>query len=217
MRNVKRFGAALAVLVVLGVAVAATASAADPLFLKTGTLNGFSATGGAGTLSTLGSIFSITCGKVDASGTLGGNKTDTFTGTVTFTKCNANALAQNAEEIKFNVAGELCLINEAKLEVGLYLETTADVHLETILGLRVFLKGSSDVAALTPDGVKTKTLTAKLETTGTNGDQKVTTCTGLTVRKPQILVQSNETGSEADAAILTSFTITPAEEVTVDG
>jgi hypothetical protein len=219
MRNVKRLSAAaavLAVLAVVGVAMAATASAADPLFLF-GTKTGFTATGGSGVLTTVGSIFSITCEKIDATGKTGGSDTETFTGTVTFSKCNANSLGDASGIIKFEVKGLLCYISEAPLQVGLDILNVADVHLETALGLRVFLKNSSDVAALTPIATKTKTLTAKLETSG-NGVQKVTSCVDLgTTLSPSILVQSNESGAETKGAIQTSFTITPEEEGTLDG
>lgn len=218
MRSLKRFGVALAMLVAVGVAMASTASAVlDPEFLFP--QQAFTASGGAGALSVLENPFSITCTLMTATGNLGGDPSQTFTATIDFTGCNANSLGDPAKTILFKVDGLLCWINEAKLEVGLYILATEDVHLENVslIGLLVFLKGSADVAALTPDGVKTKTLTAKLETNGTNGDQKVPSCLDLGVTlKPEILVQQNEAGAEKMGAIKQDFTITPAAEGLID-
>ena len=215
---VKRFGVALAVCFVVAAAYASMASA-DALFLGI-TTTGFTASGGAGTLSTLGNPFSITCTAVSATGNVGGNDKDTFTATIKFTGCNANSLGNSSGVIEFKVTGELCYINKAAKEVGLYLEATSAVHLENVplIGLLTFLAGSADVAAVTPVNTASHTFTAKMETSGT-GDQKVTSCEGLSVRKPSIKVALNEGTTEADGAISTSFTISPStagENWTID-
>ena len=217
MRYLKRLGVALAAVLVLGMAVASMASAADPLFLFAKT--GFTTSGGAGTLSTLGNFFTITCEKNTSTGNTGGTESETFSGTITFTGCSANSLGAAAKTITYKFDGLLCWINEAKLEVGEYILATEDVHLENVplISLLTFLKGSSDVAAITPIGVKTKTFTGKLETSGT-GDQKVTSCGDLgTTLKPSIKVLQNEAGEEKDGAIATSFTLTTEVEGTIDG
>jgi hypothetical protein len=217
MHHLKKLGVALAVVLVVGVAVAATASAAgDPLFLFTST--GFKVSGGTGTLSTLGGFFTIECKKVEGSGTTGGLDTDSFSGTITFKECTGTSLGAASGVITYKYKGELCWINEAKLEVGEYIESSEEVHVELGFGLlTVFTVGSSDVAAITPVGIKTKTLTAKLETSGT-GDQKVTSCVGLKgTLKPAIAVHENESATARDGAIATSFTITPEVEGTIDG
>ena len=215
---VKRLGVALAVCFVVAAAYASMASA-DALFLGVSN-TGFTASGGAGTLSTLGNPFSITCTAVSATGNVGGNDKDTFTAAIKFTGCNANSLGNSSGVIEFSVTGELCYINKTAKEVGLYLETTKEVHLENVplIGLLSFAAGSSDVAAVTPVNTPTHTATAKLETSGT-GDQKVTSCEGLSVRKPAISVTLNEGTTKADGAISTSFTISPTtanENWTID-
>ena len=217
MRYLRRLGFALATVLVLGMTVASVASAADPLFLF-GTKTGFKASGGAATLSTLGNFFSLTCEKNTSEGNTGGKDTETFSGTITFTGCSMTSLGAAGGTITYKFDGLLCWINEAKLEVGEYILASEDVHLEVpLIGLLTLIKGSADVVALTPVGFKTKTLTGKMETSGT-GDQKVTSCTDLGVTlKPSIKILQNEAGEEKDGAIATSFTLTTEVEGTIDG
>jgi hypothetical protein len=216
MRHLKKFGVALAMMLVVGAAVAGTASAADPLFLFS--TKPFTVSGGAGTLSTLGGFFSIECKKLEGSGETAGTDTDTAKGTITFKECTGTSLGAASGVITYKYNAELCWINEAKLEVGEYIEAAEPVHIEIpFVGLLIFEKGSADVAAVTPVAVKTKTLTAKLETSGT-GDQKVTSCVGLTgTKKPAITVHEREEATAHDGAIATSFTVTPEKEGTLDG
>jgi hypothetical protein len=219
MRMFKRLGAVFAILALLGVVVTASASAAekDALFLFTKT--GFTIKGGAGTLATLGNPFTITCTAVKGSGNTGGNETETFTATFEFTGCNANSLGDAAKVILFKVSGLLCLISTTTLEVGLFMEVTETVHLENvpIAGLVEFLAKSSDVAAITQDGLDAKEFEAKLTTSGT-GDQKVGSCKDLEkTLTPAIKALIAHAGSEADGAITTSATITSEVLGTIDG
>ena len=215
---VKRFHVALAVCLVVAAAYASMASA-DALFLGV-TNTGFTGSGGAGTLSTLGNAFLLKCKGVTVAGNVAGNDKDSLTATMKFTECGVNSLGSPAGTIEFAVAGELCYINRAAKEVGLYVESTAAVHLENVplIGLLSFEKGSSDVAAVTPVNTPTHTITSQLQTSGT-GDQKVTSCEGLSVRKPAITVTLNEGTTKADAALATAFTISPTtagENWTID-
>jgi hypothetical protein len=216
MRYVKTFGLALAAMFVLAMTVAAMASAADPLFLfgtQTSTISG-----GSGKLTTLGSFFGLECKKVTGSVTPGGNDSETFTGSIDFEECNANSLGDKTGIILFKFDGLLCWINESKLEVGAYILATEDVHLENVplIGLLVFLKGSSQIAALTPVGVSTTLLTAKLS--GASGDQSPTSCVDLgTTLKPEIKVSENESATEHDAAINQEFDLHFATAGTLDG
>jgi len=218
MRMLKRLSAVVAILALLGVVMAASASAADPLFLGFASKT-FTISGGAGTLSTLGNPFSITCTAVSGSGEIGGNETETFTATFDFTGCNANSLGDAAKTILFKVKGLLCSISEAKLEVGLYQEAIEVVHLENVplIGLLEFLKGSSQIASITPDGTKVSEFKAKLSTSGT-GDQAITSCVDLgTTLKPSIKVLLAHSGEEVDGAIATEAKITTAAAGTIDG
>jgi hypothetical protein len=216
MRFLLKLGAVLAALLVLGVATASMASAADPLWLFSKT--GFKVAGGAGTLSTLGNFFSITCKKLEGTGNTGGNDTETFTGTLTFKECNANSLGSASGVISYAVNGLLCWTNEAKLEVGLYIAATNAVHLENVplIGLLSFSAGSSDVASITPVNTATTTLTEKLTQSG--GDQSITSCVDLgTTLKPKISVTQNEGTEVKDGAIGTEAKVTTEVSGTVDG
>jgi hypothetical protein len=219
MRRFKRLGAVFAILAALGVVMAASASAAenDALFLFTKT--GFTIKGGAGTLSTLGNPFSITCTGLSGSGSTGGNETETFTATLDFTGCNANSLGDAAKTVLFKASGLLCLISTTELLVGLFILVSEVVHLENVplVGLLEFLVGSSLIFVIVPDGQDAKEFTIKSETSGT-GDQKVTSCKDLEkTLTPAIKVLLAHAGSEADGAITTSATITSEVLGTIDG
>jgi hypothetical protein len=216
MRSVKLFMSAILVIAACGLSMAAIASATDPLILtsdKTFTLEGEK-----GSLTTEGNPFGIKCEKVKGTGTVA-NDTDSFTATLDFEECNANSLGDPAKTILFKATGETCIISSSpELVVGLYLETTENVHVENvpIVGLVIFLKNSSDVGVVTPIGVVGKDLTVKFQTSST-GVQKVKECTGLVVRKPSIKVSINEATSEVGAAIEQAATILFEHNMTLDG
>jgi hypothetical protein len=216
VRSVKLFMSVTLVLVACGLSMASMASASDPLFLvsdKTFTIEGQKAT-----LTTEGNPFASSCEKVKGTGTVENDK-DTFTATLDYEGCNANTLGDLAKTMLFKVTGETCVISTSpELVVGLYFETTENVHVENvpISGLYILLKGSSDVGAITPINVATKDFTVKFETSST-GVQKVKECTGLVVRKPSIKVSINEAASEVGAAIEQTVTILLEHNATLDG
>jgi hypothetical protein len=217
MRHLKKLGITFAVMLIVGVALGATASAAAPLFLF-GATRGYKFSGGTGTLSTLGGFFSYECKTVEGTGEIAGNDVDTAKGIITFNECTGTSLGAASGVITYKYNSELCWINEAKLEVGEYIEASEPVHIEMpFLGLLTLSAGSADVAALTPIATKTKTVTARMDTSGT-GDQRVTSCVSLRgTLKPAIVLHENEGTTAHDEAIATSFTIRPEEEGTLDG
>jgi hypothetical protein len=218
---IKKFGVALAVLALVGASVAAMASGADPLFLEF-TKGGFTISGGKGELTTEGNPFGIKCESVKGSGEITSPFTDvdTFKNvTFDFEGCNANSLGDAAKVILFKAAGELCIIKEtAPLEIGMYIEATENVHVENvpIAGLVVFEKGSSDVGAVTPINVKTKSFTVKLTSSGT-GVQTVKKCTGLVLREPSIKAKIAESATNTPGSITTEATVTTEVEGKIDG
>jgi hypothetical protein len=217
MRYLRLLGVALAAAFALGAMVVATASAEDALFLQGGTKTGFKVSGKGGTLSTLSNFFGITCTGASGSGNTGGNMTETFSGTIDFTGCNANSLGDPAGTILYKFAGLLCYISENPLEVGAYIEATETVHIEGLpFGLLVlFLKGSSQVAKVTPINTSTTTFTESLS--GKGGDQAVGSCKDLgATLTPGIKAVENEKG-ETMGSIETSLTLTTEEAGTVDG
>jgi hypothetical protein len=147
--------------------------------------------------------------------------TETFTGTIKFTGCNANSLGDVAGTILYKFAGLLCYIKEGSgtaLEVGAVIEATETVHIEGLpLGLLVlFLKGSSQIAKVEPINTATTSFTETLTSAG-NGDQTFGSCNDLgTLLKPEIKAVENEKG-ETHGAIATTLTLTANETTTVDG
>jgi hypothetical protein len=217
VRYLRLLGVALAAAFALGAMVVATASAEDALFLQSGTRTGVKVSGKGGTLSTLSNFFGVTCTGASGNFNLGGNMTETFSGTIDFTGCNANSLGDPAGTILYKSKGLLCYISENPLEVGAYIEATETVHIEGLpFGLLVlFLSGSSQVGKVTP--INTSTTTITLSFGGTGGDQSVGSCKDLgATLTPSIKAVENEKG-ETMGSLVTSLTLTFEEAVTVDG
>jgi hypothetical protein len=196
------------------------AAALDPLFLFSTT--SFTASGGEGKLETLSAFMTITCKKASGKGKTAGNDTATFSGTITYEECAALGSPINSEGDASGVVlqkftGELCWINEAKLEVGAFIETSEAnrVHLLLPFGALDLLWGSQ-VATVTP--VATKTKFGNLSLSGTNGDQAVSSCVGLTGTKtPSLKVIESETGTVKDGTIVARGTLTSEVEGQIDG
>jgi hypothetical protein len=143
--------------------------------------------------------------------------TETFSGTMGYTGCNENSLGDPAGTVLYKFAGLLCYISENPLEVGMYIELTEAVHLEGLpFGLLVLLlKGSSQVAKVTPMNTSTTTFTLVLS--GKGGDPGIVSCKDLGVTlTPGLKEVENEQG-ETMASIETTMTVTTEEAGTVDG
>jgi hypothetical protein len=202
----------VAALVVMAVQAAAS-MAALPEFSPT--LNTFTGTGAAGTLSTLGNPFSITCTSSKLTGSVTGVKTAEYE--ISFTGCevlggSAKTLGGTAGTITTGkLKGELCYINTVSKEVGLY--TTVPLqHIEAPLGILIDIDGTI-IAQVTPVNKSQTTGTITLANNGTNGDPRWTTCSSKTaslVASQDIKHEENKTSAMEQTL---AITFAKAEEV----
>jgi hypothetical protein len=192
---------------------AASSMAALPEF--TPTANTLTGTGTAGTLSTLGNPFSITCKNNTVSGSVTGAKAAEYE--ITFKECevlggSAKSLGGTAGTIKTGkLKGELCYINEAKKEVGLYTTVTLQ-HIEAPLGILINISGTI-IAQVEPVNKSQTTGTITLASNGTNGDPKWTTCGGKTASLLASQDTKHEENKTSAMAQVFSVTFTKAEEI----
>jgi len=214
MLRLRNVGLAFVALVALSALVASAASAALPEF-SPATANKFSGSGGAGELTTLGGGISIKCSANTSNGEITGAKTANVD--VHFTGCTALGFTSNSLGdasgviLTGSLPAELCYINAATKEVGVFI-SNANTHIEVpSLGVLIIVSGSI-IGKVTPVNVKTTKFTFKFEQSAA-GDQKVTECGG----KKASLVSNKDAAHEKNesSAIVQSAEVTAEKEVTI--
>jgi hypothetical protein len=155
MRRLNLIGVGILAILALSGLASATAFAANPEFLPT-TGQKFTITSGKGELV---SGFAIKCNKDKGTGEITGAKT--VTANVDFEECTvfgvaANSLGDPSKTILVKATGELCYINEAAKEVGVYF-TPEPVHIEVPLVGELDVVSGTAVAKAEPINKKSKT------------------------------------------------------------
>jgi hypothetical protein len=213
MKLVKMAGLAVVAVFVLVAFTTTAAFAAAEVLPNKPTKPGYTVSSGAGKLVNLNNE-EIACKKDKGSGKITGAKTTETT--IDFEECTAfgffaaNSLGDPSGTILVKLNGELCAINESKLEVGVYF-TNEPVHIEVpSLGALDIVEGSI-IGKITTDGVKAKVFTVTLEQA--SGDPKWTSCGGKTAAQ----TSTKNEGTKVGSGMSTVETQTGEEEVTIDG
>ncbi len=220
MQRIKLIG--FAILAVLAfTAVMASTAAAKPEFLDNVAGNTFEGKGGAGALEVLGGGLKIACTENTFSGTITNNEEGTIS-KLDFKGCTALGFKANslgdaegtilADGIPF----KLCYINEAKKEVGLYLEKI-NVHVEVpaLVGTLINVTGSI-IGKIDPINQLTTAYTILFQQTAA-GDPTWTKCTLLGKELKASLFSSKDAKHEKNesASIVQHDTITFVKDIEI--
>ncbi len=223
MQRLKLFGTAMMAILAL-TAIMATTASAKPEFLDPGFVgNTFTGKGPAGELTTLGGGIEIKCKENTVSGEVTGNETGTIT-KLDFKGCTALGLfkANSLGDAEGTILSDglpfkLCYTDEAKKEVGLYIEKIS-THIEVpSLGQLINVSGSI-IGKITP----VNTLTAGPYTItfaqSAAGDQNPVKCTLLGKELKASLVSSKDAKHETNesSAIVQKNEITFAKDIEID-
>lgn len=218
MPYLRRTLVAFVALFAFSAVLANVASAAEPEFSPVPAKPKFTISSAAGKLANLNGE-TIECKKDKGKGEITGAKT--ISAEVDFEECialffTANSLGDSPGTILTKLTGELCFINKATLEVGVYL-TPEPVHIEVPSAGALVAVAGTIVGKITPDGAKTKEFKLELAENGT-GDPKWASCTGSDGKvKTGTQTSAKNEGTPVMSAMKSSETMVGEEETTITG